>query len=147
MAVWFRCLDRLGHIWYVHLAFVDLPIISSYCLGYGVCLTSRLSVLSACPAKLSVSAFVQALLASGALLLGSLYIAKGVTEGIWSAGAWVAWVWYWGVLFLPLTWTPSLRAATSDVRSIFKVFDKPAGTIYGKGTIDGTGGIEVKFGV
>ncbi|KAI9572108.1 hypothetical protein HD554DRAFT_2066976 [Boletus coccyginus] len=113
--------------------------------GYIVCLTSRSSVLSACPARLSVSAFVQALLASGALLLGSLYIAKGVTEGIWSAGAWVAWVWYWGVLFLPLTWPPSLRAATSDVRCIFKVFDQPAGTVYGKCTMDGTSGIEVKF--
>jgi len=118
-----------------------------YCIGYIACLTSRSSVFSACPARLSVSAFVQALLASGALLLGSLYIAKGVTEGIWSAGAWVAWVWYWGVLFLPLTWPPSLRAATGDVRSIFKVFDQPAGTVYGKSTIDGTGGIEVKFGM
>ena len=147
MAVWSRCLDCLGHIRYVHLASIDLPIILSCCSGYVVCLTSRPSALSAYPAKLSVSVFVQTLLASGALLLGSLYIAKGVTEGIWSVGAWVAWVWYWGVLFLPLIWTPSLRAATSDARSIFKVFDKPAGTLYGKGTIDGTGGIEVKFGM
>lgn len=126
---------------------MDLAIILSCCTGYVVCLTSRPSILSACSAKGSASAFVQALLASAALLLGSLYIAKGVTEGIWSAGAWVAWVWYWGVLFLPLTWTPSLRAATSDVRSIFKVLDKPVGIVHGKGTIDGTGGIEVKFGM
>ncbi|KAF8441427.1 hypothetical protein L210DRAFT_3630098 [Boletus edulis BED1] len=111
--------------------------------GYVICLTCRSSVPTACPAM--VSAFVQALLASGALLLGSLYIAKGVTEGIWSAGAWVTWVWYWGIIFLPLTWTPSLSAATSDVRSIFKILDKPAGVVHGKGTIDGTGGIEVKF--
>lgn len=124
---------------------MDLAITLSYCIGYVVSLASRPSILSACPAK--SSAFVQALLASTALLLGSLYIARGVTEGIWSAGAWVAWVWYWGVLFLPLAWAPSLRVATSDVRFIFKVLDKPAGVVHGKGIIDGTGGIEVKFGM
>lgn len=128
------------------MVLIGLVIISCR-IGYLVCLTSRPSVVSACPAKISVSAFVQALLASAALLLGSLYIAKGVTEGIWSAGAWVAWVWYWGILFLPLTWTPSLRVATRDVRSIFKVLDKPAGVVYGQATIDGAGGIEVKFGM
>lgn len=125
---------------------MKLAIVSSCCIGYSTCLTSRPSILPDFPVRVASFAFIQALLASGALLLGSLYIAKGVTEGIWSAGAWVAWVWYWGVLFLPLTWTPSLRAATSDVRSIFKVLDKPVGVVHGKGTIDGTGGIEVKFG-
>lgn len=117
------------------------------CIGYIVCLTVRPSILSTCPAKASASAFVQALLGSGALLLGSLYIAKGVTEGVWSAGAWATWVWYWGILFLPLTWTPSLRVATSDVRSIFRVLDKPAGVVDGKGTIDGNDAVEIKFGM
>ena len=79
-------------------------------------------------------------------MLGSLYIAKGVTESIWSAGAWAAWVWYWGILFLPLSWTPSSLALISEVRAIFKILDKPAGVVHGKGTIDGAGGIEVKFG-
>ncbi|KAG8213755.1 hypothetical protein J3R82DRAFT_10464 [Butyriboletus roseoflavus] len=113
--------------------------------GYVTCLISRPAILPAFPAKVAAFAFIQALLASSVLLLGSLYIAKGVTEDIWSAGAWVAWMWYWAVLFLPLTWTPSLRVATSDVRSIFKVLNKPVGVVHGKGTIDGTGGIEVKF--
>lgn len=90
---------------------------------------------------------MQALLGSAALLLGSLYIAKGVTEGVWSAGAWIAWVWYWSILFLPLTQTPSFRVATSDVKSIFKVLDKPVGVVGGKGSIDGTAGLEVKFGM
>lgn len=126
---------------------MDLAIISSSLIGYIHCLASRPLISCPCPAKVSVFAFVQALLASSALLLGSLYIARGVTEGIWSAGAWAAWVWYWGILFLPLTWVPSLRAATSDVRSIFKALDKPVGVIHGKSSIDGTGGIEVKFGM
>jgi len=38
---------------------------------------------------------VQAIIASGGLLLGSLYIARGVVDSVWSVGAWVAWVWYW----------------------------------------------------
>ncbi|KAG9316420.1 hypothetical protein JVU11DRAFT_2454 [Chiua virens] len=113
--------------------------------GYVICLTFRPSILSACRAMTPALAFVQTLLASAALLLGSLYIGKGVTEGLWSAGSWVAWVWYWSVLFLPLPSTPSLRAATNDARSIFKVLDKPAGVVHGKEAIDGIGGAEVKF--
>ena len=41
---------------------------------------------------------VQALIASGGLLLGSLYIAQGVVDDDLSVGAWVAWVWYWGAV-------------------------------------------------
>ncbi|KAF9244997.1 hypothetical protein BU15DRAFT_71347 [Melanogaster broomeanus] len=112
--------------------------------GYVTCLVTRPS-LSSCPAKTYAFTLLQTLVASTGLLLGSLYVAKGVTEGAWSAGAWATWVWYWGILVLPLTWTPSLRVSMGDVRAVFKVLDEPQGVVDGKGSVDIAQGIEVKF--
>ncbi|KIK91374.1 hypothetical protein PAXRUDRAFT_41102, partial [Paxillus rubicundulus Ve08.2h10] len=133
----------LGVLFGWEFGFIVLVVLGIY--GYVTCLVARPSFLSSCPAKAYVFTFLQAFVASSGLLLGSLYVAKGVTEGAWSAGAWAAWVWYWGLLVLPLTWTPSLRGAMGDVRTVFKVLDEPLGVIDGEGSVDGTEGVEVKF--
>ncbi|KAF8844610.1 hypothetical protein BDN67DRAFT_962519 [Paxillus ammoniavirescens] len=133
----------LGVLFGWEFGFIVLGVLGIY--GYITCLVARPSLLSSCPAKAYAFAFLQALVASGGLLLGSLYVAKGVTEGAWSAGAWAAWVWYWGLLILPLTWTPSLRGCLGDVRTVFKVLDEPSGLVDGEGDVDGAEGVEVKF--
>ncbi|KAH7888329.1 hypothetical protein F5I97DRAFT_1965293 [Phlebopus sp. FC_14] len=125
-------------------AFGVAVILVASVYGYATCLVARSTTSHSCLTPAFV--LLQALIASGGLLLGSLYIAKGVTEGVWSAGAWAAWVWYWCLLLLPLTWTPSLYVATADARSIFDVLDGPAVVVdSGKATLASADGIEVKF--
>ncbi|KAF9222607.1 hypothetical protein BS17DRAFT_783120 [Gyrodon lividus] len=133
----------LGVLFGWEFGFTVLVVLGIY--GYVTCLVTRPSLLPSCPAQANAFTFLQALVASGGLLLGSLYVAKGVTEGVWSAGAWAAWVWYWGVLILPLTWTPSLRVSMGGVRAVFRVLDEPFEVVDGQGKVDGTQGVEVKF--
>lgn len=89
---------------------------------------------------------VQALIACGGLLLGSLYVAQGVVDGIWSVGAWVAWVWYWVALVLPLSSIPCPHGTLLDVRFVLDALNQPAEVIdRGKVSLDGEGGAEVRF--
>ncbi|KAL4080195.1 hypothetical protein V8B97DRAFT_1930805 [Scleroderma yunnanense] len=88
---------------------------------------------------------VQGLIVSGGLLLGSLYIAQGVVDGIWSVGAWVFWVWYWGALVLPFSSAPCLSRTLEDVRAALDVLAQPAGIPHsGNGSLDGDG-VDIRF--
>lgn len=89
---------------------------------------------------------VQALITCGGLLLGSLYIAEGVVDGIWTVGAWVAWVWYWLALVLPLSSIPCPQGTLLDVRSVLDTLNQPAEVKdCGNMSLDGEGGVEVRF--
>lgn len=89
---------------------------------------------------------VQALIACGGLLLGSLYVAQGVVDGIWSVGGWVAWVWYWVALVLPLSSIPCPHGTLLDVRLVLDVLNQPAEVAdCGKLSLEGEGGAEVRF--
>ncbi|KAG1716106.1 hypothetical protein ID866_1078 [Astraeus odoratus] len=95
---------------------------------------------------LALLTLVQAVIASGGLLLGSLYIAHGVVGGEWSVGAWVAWVWYWGALILSLSAVPCLYKALVDVRTVLDVLKQPMEVpSSGKDSLDGEGAVEIRF--
>ncbi|KAI6000744.1 hypothetical protein EDD15DRAFT_1791311 [Pisolithus albus] len=89
---------------------------------------------------------VQALIACGGLLLGSLYVAQGVVDGIWSVGGWVAWVWYWVAIVLPLSSIPCPHGTLLDVRFVLDALNQPTEVAdCGKLSLEGEGGAEVRF--